>query len=99
MSEYGALCQVPSGDSGGAEQDRMRFDPLIGVQIPGLQQPFRLAAEGSLSPEVWADMQHAQRWLGQQAGVSEWWAQWQHLYRRDFQEFYEGLIREGEAAG
>ncbi len=81
-----------------SEQDQMRFDPLLSVQITGLQQQFRLARDGSLSSEVWADMEHAQRWLGRLAGAQEWWLQWRHLYRRDFRDFYEGLVREGEAA-
>jgi hypothetical protein len=54
-----------------SEQDRMRFDPLVSVQITGLQQQFRLSRDGSLSSEVWADMEHAQRWFRQQPGIQQ----------------------------
>jgi len=82
-----------------SEQDQSRFDPLLSVQVTGLQHQFRLARDGSLSPEVWADMKQADRWLVQQPGVRPWWLLWRNLYRPDFQEFYDDLIREGEAAG
>ena len=52
-----------------SEQDQSRFDPLLSVQVTGLQHQFRLARDGSLSPEVWADMKQADRWLVQQPGV------------------------------
>ena len=81
-----------------SKPDQMRFDPLMGVQITAFQHQFRLASDRSLSPKVWADIEQANRWLGQQPGVQQWWLQWRNVYGRDFQEFYDGLILEGEAA-
>ena len=82
-----------------SEPDQKRFDPLMGVPFTGFQQQFRLANEGSLSSEAWAGLVHSHRWLGQQPGVEQWWRQWGNLYRRDFRDYVDGLIREGEAAG
>ena len=82
-----------------SEPDQRRFNPLIGIQITGFQQQFRLARDGSLGSEVWADMEQAQRWLAQQSGMKQWWLQWRNLYGEDFGDYMDGLMREGEAAG
>ena len=82
-----------------SESDRRRFDPLMGIQLSGFRQHFRLAGDGIVSPEVWADMGHALRWTAQQPGFQHWWIQWGgKTYAGDFKEYVDGLIREGEAA-
>jgi hypothetical protein len=34
-----------------------------------------------------------------QPGQREWWSEWHDLLEEDFQQYVDGLIREGEAAG
>jgi hypothetical protein len=76
------------------EPDQRRFNPLLGVQITGFQQQFRLARDGSLGSGEWADVEQAQRWLAQQSGMKHWWLQWRNLYGGDFRDHMDGLIRE-----
>ena len=81
-----------------SEADLRRFDPLIGIQFSGNQQHFRLAHDGLISPEAWADMEQAMRWNAQQPGFQQWWLQWRNVYGGDFKEYLDGLIREGVPA-
>ncbi len=82
-----------------SEADLQRFDPLLQIQIFGHQQNFRLARDGIISPEAWADIEHTMRWGAQRRGIRQWWILWQSTLGGDFREYYDGLIREGEAAG
>ena len=46
-----------------------------------------------------AELHQFQRWSAQQPGYREWWRQWTGVtYAGDFNEYMDGLIREGEAA-
>ncbi len=82
-----------------SEADRRRFDPLLGIQLSGVQQHFRFARDGIISPEIWADMEDAQHWNAQQPGFRQFWLQWRNVYGGAFREYFDGVIRESEAAG
>jgi len=83
-----------------SEGDKQRFDALQGIQLNGVQQHFRLAHDGSIGPETWADMDQLMRWSAIRPGFRRYWLQWgEHIHRGDFRNYVNGLIREGEAAG
>ena len=83
-----------------SEADRQRFDTLIGLTLAGTQQQFRLARDGSISPEVWADVEIPTRWFATQPGFREWWSEWSgQMLGAPFRAYVDGLIREGEADG
>ena len=82
-----------------SDADKQRFDALLGVQMNGVQQHFRLARDGSIGPETWADMDQTMRWSVQQPGYRQWWLEWAGgIYRGDFRNYVNGLIHEVEAA-
>jgi hypothetical protein len=82
-----------------SEQDRQRFDPLVGLTMTGTQQQLRLARDGILTPEVWSDVDQGIRWNMQRHGIQQWWRTYSNLYSQEFRDYVDGLIREGEAAG
>ncbi|MBW2496603.1 MAG: hypothetical protein JRF61_04960 [Deltaproteobacteria bacterium] len=83
-----------------SEVDKQRFDALLAIQLNGVQQHFRLARDGSIGPETWADMDQLMRWSTIRPGFRQYWLQWgEQTHRGDFRDYIDGLIREGEAAG
>jgi hypothetical protein len=83
-----------------SESDQRRFDPLVAVQIQGLQQHFRFSREGIISAETWKDHEHPFLQWAQQPGIHQWWTQWgAWSFRGDFKDYFEMMMREGEAAG
>ena len=82
------------------EADRQRFDPLVGIAISGFRQHFRLARDGLISPDVWADVEQGMSWYSQQPGFRQWWSEWSgKVYGAPFRAYVDDVIREGEAAG
>ena len=81
-----------------SEADRRRFDPLLGIQLSGVQQHFGFARDGIISPGVWADMESTQKWNAQQPGFQQFWLQWRNIYPDDFRDYFDGVIRESDAA-
>ncbi len=79
-------------------EDRRRFDPLISVYVGGVNQEHQFAQDGVIDPTIWESRTKGTRWLLQQPGMQQWWAEWQKIYDDDFIAFVDGLIREGEAA-
>ena len=82
-----------------SEEDRRRFDPVIGALITSLNAEYHLWREGAISPPVWQSRCRALRFAMASAGVRQWWRDWKQLYDDEFDEFVDGLIREGETAG
>jgi hypothetical protein len=82
-----------------SEAELRRFDPLLGMQMNGFQQHFRLSRDGIISSEIWDDMVQGMRWNVRNVGWIQWWHQYAgDVYIGDFREFMDSLIREGEAA-
>jgi hypothetical protein len=81
------------------EPDRRRFDSICGLVLNGFQQQFRLTRKGVIDPDVLADVEQGMRWTTQQSGFRQFWKHWAGItYSGDFQNYMDGLIREGEAA-
>ena len=83
-----------------SEGDKQRYDALLAIQLNGVQQHFRLARDGSISSETWADMDKLMRFSTVRPGFRQYWLQWgEQVHRGDFRDYVDRLIREGEAAG
>ena len=82
-----------------SESDLRRFDPLLGMQMNGFQQHFRLSRDGIISSEIWDDMVQGYRWNLRNPGFLQWWHQYAgDIYIGEFREFMDGLIRDVESA-
>jgi hypothetical protein len=82
-----------------SESDRRRFDPMIQLQLGGVNQEYQFAQDGIIDPSIWETRTKGMRWEFQQPGMKQWWSEWGYVYPADFRDFCDGLIREGEAAG
>jgi hypothetical protein len=81
-----------------SEADQRRFDPLVAMHLQGNQQHYRFVRDGVMNHELWEDEVQALRWSAQQPGIRQWHSLWRHTLGNDFNKFFDGLIREGEAA-
>ncbi|MBW2424470.1 MAG: hypothetical protein JRG86_09485 [Deltaproteobacteria bacterium] len=82
-----------------SEVDRRRFDTLVSMWVGGWNQEFQFSIDGVISPSVWESRTRTMRWYLHQPGMKQFWGEWREMYARDFIDFLDGLIREGEAAG
>ena len=81
-----------------SEEDRQRFDPLLGMHMANTQLQLRLMRDGILNPGIWTDLQAGMQWTVQQPRFEQWWDQWAKNYSGDFRAYIGGLIHGGEAA-
>ncbi len=82
-----------------SEVDRHRFDALLGMWVGGWNQDFQFSVDGVIAPSVWEHRTRTMRWYLHQPGMKRHWSDWREIYARDFSDFLDGLIREGEAVG
>ncbi len=82
-----------------SEADRQRFEMLLTSQFAGNVQEYEFDRDGIGSPGTWELTKVGMQWQLQQPGGQQWWRQWSQIFRQDFREFVDSLIREGEAAG
>ena len=82
-----------------SEADRQRFEMLLTSQFSGNLQEYEFNRDGIGSPGTWEQTKVGMQWQLQQPGAQQWWRRWPRVFPRDFREFVDGLIREGEAAG
>ena len=81
------------------EEDKQRFDALIGMLMNLHNQEHQFAQDEVIAPAVWVTRQRAVRTLFRLAGMKHWWNEWRDIYGDEFRDYVDGLIREGEAAG
>ena len=82
-----------------SEADRRRFDPLFTMQFHSDAQQFQFQRDGIGSPVQWDIVEASLRRSAQQPGVQQWLRDWRGSQSKEFCEYFDGLIREGEAAG
>jgi len=82
-----------------SDVERRRFDALTHMQVKGNRHLFRFYRDGILSPQEWDSTKREMTWAFQLPGQRQWWKEWRDLFEEDFQQYIDGLIREGEAAG
>ena len=82
-----------------SEVDQRRLDSLLFMQMKGHNQRYRFHREGLDSNEAWESHKREIMWMARQPGIRQWWAAWRDLFDDAFCELFDGLIREGEAAG
>jgi hypothetical protein len=83
-----------------SESDRERFDPLIAMIFGAWDQEYDFFQDDVMSERAWRRARRAMIYAMQRRGIRQWWKDWgRALYGDEVQDFVDGLIREGEAAG
>ena len=83
-----------------SESDRQRFDPMMTMIFGAWDQEYDFFRDDVMSERAWKRARRALIYATQLRGIRQWWKDWgRSLYGGEFQDYVDGLIREGEAAG
>ena len=82
-----------------SDADRRRFDPLFTMQFHSDAQQFQFHRDGIGSPVQWDIVEAGLRRSAQSSGVQQWLRDWRGSQSKEFCDYFDGLIREREAAG
>ncbi len=81
-----------------SEADRRRFDPLFTMLFHSDAQQFQFQRDGIGSPAQWELVEAGLRHSAQRPGVQQWFRDWRATQGSEFCDYFDGLIRENEAA-
>jgi len=84
-----------SGDSLDREES-LRFGFLLHVVFSQVQAAFFHYRQGTLSPEQWVPPSRVAAWWISSPGARAWWAEGKTVYREEFVQLVEGMIRRDE---
>ncbi len=80
-------------------EDRDIFNGYHHMALHAIQNNYFISKRGSLDSALWQGERRGYALLFRQPGAQKWWTENRQVFSDEFADFYDDLIREGEAAG